>query len=194
MRGKSSLDATRDLAASATGDPEAASRLTQLVYDDLRALAAHVMRDERPDHTLQPTALVHETYLRLIDVNQVDWQSKTHFIAMAARQMRRILVEHGRARGAEKRGGGLRRVTLSEGVALTETGVLDPLVLDEALEKLARHSPRQCQVAELRCFAGLEMKEVAYLLGVSERTIKRDWRVARAWLRRNLAKSAGAGS
>ena len=190
-----SCGTTQALADHAAGDPDAASRLVPLVYDQLRALAGHYMRDERPDHTLQPTALVHEAYLRLIDIDKVDWRSKTHFIAMAARQMRRILVEHGRAHRAQKRGGALRRVTLSEGVALTPDRELDPLVLDEALQKLAERNERQCTVAELRCFGGLDMKEAAYLLGVSERTVKRDWRVARAWLRRELAAhTEGDGS
>ena len=184
---KPPIDATRVLEAHQGGDPDAASRLLPLVYDELRALAGAYMRHERPDHTLQPTALVHEAYLRLIDITRVDWRGRSHFIAMAATQMRRVLVEHARARLAQKRGSDPQKVTLNEKVAVTPEHTLDPLAFDEALEKLARDSPRQSRVAELRCFAGLGMKEAAYILGVSERTVKRDWRVARAWLRRELA-------
>jgi RNA polymerase sigma factor (TIGR02999 family) len=183
------VDATQILAAHAAGDVDAAARLLPLVYRELRRLAGGYMRQERKGHTLQATALVHEAYLKLIDVTRVDWQGKTHFIAMAARQMRRILVDHARAHRAAKRGGDQQQVTLTEGVALTPDRALDPLILDDALEKLARENPRQCRVAELCCFAELEMQEIAYVLGVSERTVKRDWRVARAWLRRELARS-----
>ena len=182
-------DTTKVLADHAAGDPDAAARLMPLVYDQLRALAGYYMRDERPDHTLQPTALVHEAYLRMVDVERIDWRSRTHFIALAATQMRRILVEHGRAHRAQKRGGGLRRVTFSSGLAVAPDDELDPLALDEALTKLSRKNERQGTVAELRLFAGLDIRETAYLLDVSERTVKRDWRVARAWLRRELARS-----
>ncbi len=184
-------DVTSELTAMRKGDPEATSRLLPLVYEELRALAGAYMRRERSDHTLQPTALVHEAYLRLIDITRVDWREKSHFIAFAATQMRRILVEHARARQAQKRGASPHRITLSEDAAVTPEPAIDMLALNEALEKLARESPRQSRIAELRCFAGLEVAEAAYLLGVSETTVKRDWRVARAWLKRELSASPG---
>jgi RNA polymerase sigma factor (TIGR02999 family) len=193
MNARPPVDATQVLAEHQGGDPHAASRLLPLVYAELRALAGAYMRRERPDHTLQPTALVHEAYLRLIDITRVDWRGKSHFVAMAATQMRRVLVEHARARGAQKRGAAPQRVTLSENVAVTPEPSLDPLAFDEALERLAQLSPRQSRLAELRCFAGLDVKETAYVLGVSEATVKREWRVARAWLRHELAGSSSSG-
>jgi RNA polymerase sigma factor (TIGR02999 family) len=191
---KPPIDATQVLAAHRGGDPGAAARLLPLVYDELRALAGAYMREERPDHTLQPTALVHEAFIRLIDITRVDWHGKSHFVAMAATQMRRVLVEHARARRAQKRGSDPRKVTLDENVAITPEHTLDPIAFDEALDKLAIESRRQSRVAELRCFAGLGVKEAAYILGVSETTVKRDWRVARAWLRRELAGAGRGGS
>ena len=185
-----STDATGALADHTDGDPKAASRLMPLVYDELRALAARYMRRERPDHSLQPTALVHEAYLRLIDISRIDWQGRTHFVAMAATQMRRILVEHARTHQAQKRGADPTRVSLDEKIAFTPGNTLDLLVLDEALERLARASPRQGRVAELRCFAGLSSQETAYILGVAERTARQDWLVARAWLLREIGPSS----
>jgi RNA polymerase sigma factor (TIGR02999 family) len=182
--------ATRELADHAAGDPGAASRLLPLVYDELRALAARYMRRERPEHTLQPTALVHEAYIRLIDISRIDWQGKTHFVAMAARQMRRVLVDHARAHRALKRGAARRTISLDENVAFTPGNVLDLLAFDEALDKLSRASPRQSRVAELRCFAGMSTRETAFILGVSERTARQDWMVARAWLLREIGPSS----
>ncbi len=190
------MEASRDertemLAASAGGDRRAASRLVPLVYDELRAIASRYMRRERADHTLQPTALVHEAYLRLIDVDRIDWQGRTHFLAVAARQMRRILINHARDRRAGKRGGGRTMVTLVDDVVAAPSQTVELLVLTEALEKLGEESPRQCRVAEMRLFAGLKVAEIAHLLEVSERTVKQDWTVARAWLRRALGRPAG---
>jgi len=179
--------ATSELNAHSAGDPNAASRLLPLVYDQLRALAGRYMKRERPDHTLQPTALVHEAYLRLIDGDRVDLNGKTHFFALAASQMRRILADHARARNAAKRGGKTRRVSLHDGAGFKEDGVVDMLVLDEALERLGRESPRQSRVVELRYFGGLSVEETARTLGVSASTVKGDWRVARAWLARELS-------
>jgi RNA polymerase sigma factor (TIGR02999 family) len=156
------------------------------VYEELRVLARRYMRRERRDHTLQPTALVHEAYLRLADINRIKWQGRTHFLAMAATQMRRILVEHARAARAVKRGAGFRRVTLHDDAALTPDRALDLLTLDEALERLATLSLRQSRIAEARLFAGMEIKDLAEELGVTDRTVKRDWRTARAWLAREL--------
>lgn len=184
---KGDPEATEALLAQSRGDARAADRLLPLVYDKLRGLAAKYLRGERPGHSLQATALVHEAYLRLIDISRVDWQGKTHFYAMAARQMRRILVEHARAGSALKRGGGLSRVTFDEGAALDPEQPLELLALDEALDRLAVDHSRPARVAELRLFAGMKVAEMAALLDVSERTVKGDWRLARAWLMRALS-------
>jgi RNA polymerase sigma factor (TIGR02999 family) len=181
------VSATQALLAHASGDRLVAARLLPLVYDELRHLAARYMRRERHDHTLQPTALVHEAYLRLIDASQVDWQGKTHFLAVAATQMRRVLTDHARAHGARKRGGDERKVTLDDNLAISAHGTVDMLALDEALEKLAHDSPRQSRVVELRYFGGLSVAETARILDVSASTVKGDWRVAKAWLARELA-------
>jgi RNA polymerase sigma factor (TIGR02999 family) len=180
--------ATEDLISRSGGDPGSASRLLPLVYDQLRALAARYMQTERRDHTLQPTALVHEAYLRLIDTSRVDWQGKSHFFAIAAMQMRRILAEHARAHNAAKRGGRSKKITLHDIAAITPNGVVDMLALDEAMEKLARESPRQCRVVELRFFGGLSVEETSHVLQVSKSTVKGDWRVAKAWLARELER------
>jgi RNA polymerase sigma factor (TIGR02999 family) len=148
------------------------------------------MSKERRDHTLQPTALVHEAYLRLIDSTGIDWKGRAHFFAVAALQMRRVLVEHARARRAKKRGG--TRVTLDEAIAPAPDDVLDVLALDEALTRLAGRSERQCRVVELRFFAGLSVKETAFVMGISETTVKEQWRLARARLRRELSRNGGA--
>lgn len=179
-------DATSALLEQARGDPGAAARLMPLVYDRLRALARRYLRQERPGHTLQPTALVHEAFIRLIQVDQIDWRGKTHFFAMAAILMRRILVEHARAAAAGKRGAGAEKVTLTDAAAIVGGPSLDLLALDEALTRLGARSPRQARVAELKLFAELDTREMAYALGVSERTVKGDWRLARAWLMRAL--------
>jgi RNA polymerase sigma factor (TIGR02999 family) len=180
--------ATGALIAHTTGDPDAASRLLPLVYDQLRALAAGYMRRERADHTLQPTGLVHEAYLRLVDGSRIDLQGKTHFFALAATQMRRVLADHARARNAAKRGGGARKVTLHDVAAIHPDGVVDMLALDEALHRLADESPRQVRVVELRFFGGLSVEATARFLGVSKSTVKGDWRVAKAWLARELSR------
>ena len=179
-------DATQTLVAHAQGDPRAVAELLPLVYANLRALAANYMRQERSDHTLQPTALVHEAYIKMIEVEKIDWQGKTHFFAIAARQMRRVLVEHARKAKAQKRGARPQRISLDENVAVTEERTVDLLALEEALEKLARRNQRHSEVAELRFLAGMSEKETAFALGVSERTVREDWRVARAWLSREL--------
>lgn len=179
--------ATLFLAGHSSGSAADAARLLPLVYGELRALAARYLREERPGHTLQPTALVHEAYLRLIEHDRIDWKGKTHFFAMAAIQMRRILVDHARARATEKRGGRAPRVTLDERLTRTPEASLDLLALDEALTRLAARHERQGRVAELRLFAGMLVGETALYLGVSERTVKDDWRVARAWLLKELS-------
>jgi RNA polymerase sigma factor (TIGR02999 family) len=179
-------DLTDSLTAHVGGNARAGEELLPVVYGELRALAGAYMKTERPDHSLTPTAVVHEAYIRLIDNDRIDWQGKTHFLAMAAVQMRRVLVDHARARGAEKRGGDRVRITLDSGVALIPGEAIDLLALNEALEKLERLSPRQASVVGLRFFGGLSVKEAAFQLDISERTVKEDWRFARVWLRREL--------
>lgn len=180
----------RALSAQADGGPSAAERLMPLVYERLRSLAARYMQGESTDHILEPTALVHEAYVRMIDVTQVDWAGKTHFFAMAARQMRRILVEHARSVGTQRRGAGRRRVALQDHLAVTKQRPLEVLALEEGLTRLALASERQARVAEMRLFGGMSVEESAHALGVSDRTVKRDWRVARAWLARSLNTDA----
>ena len=170
------------------GDETALARLTPLVHEELRRLARHYMRQERPDHTLQPTALVNEAYLRLVDAHQVQWQDRHHFFGVTARLMRQILVDFARSRGYQKRGGDLRRVELEPASALTEPRSEDLLALDAAISALAAVDARKAEVVELRFFGGLSVEETADVLHVSPDTIKRDWRLAKAWLRRALAE------
>jgi len=167
----------------------AADELLPLVYDRLRRLARRLLAHERPGHTLQPTALVHEVYLKLVDQTRVSWQGRTHFFAAGARAMRHILVDHARGRGRAKRGGGWNRVTLAEDAAPFAAGGLDGdelLALDEAMQRLAELDERSARVVELRFFGGLTVPEVAHVLGVSTRTVEGDWTHARAWLNREL--------
>lgn len=164
-----------------------AERLLPLVYDELRALAAQYLRAERPSPTLQPTALVHEAYLRLKAGKVIELRSKTHFFALAAVQMRRILVDRARAAATEKCGGGARRMTLSEELSSSGDGTVELLELHEALTRLSRRNERHGQVAEMRLFGGMPINEMASHLGVSTRTVKEDWRVARAWLMNELS-------
>ena len=168
------------------GDEQALDTLTPLVYEELRRQAAHYLRRERPGHTLQTTALIHEAYLRLIDAKDVNWQSRAHFFAVAANVMRRVLVEHARRRDADKRGGSQIRVELDEALVIADEDGVDLLAIDEALDRLAVVDPQQAHVVELRFFSGLSVEETAAALGVSPKTVKRDWSVARAWLRREI--------
>ncbi|MBN2559991.1 MAG: sigma-70 family RNA polymerase sigma factor [Phycisphaerae bacterium] len=182
-------DLTGILKRASDGDDSAVNRLIPLVYDELRALAESYLRRERPDHTLQATALVHEAYVQLIKQEDVAWQNRAHFFAVAAQAIRRILVDHARGRQREKRGGGRQRVCLDTDVALLEERPLEIVALDEALQKLARLHERQAQIVELRFFGGLSLKEIAKFIGVSPRTVDGDWSMARAWLRRELAET-----
>ena len=166
-------------------DPEALDRLMPLVYDELRALASRRLRGERPDHTLQATALVHEAYARLVE-GAVDFADRAHFFALAATAMRRILVDYARRRGRAKRGGDLERVTLGEADATTSQGSEDLLALDEAIERLATLDERKARVVELHFFGGLTYEEVAAALEISESTVDRDLRMAKAWLASEL--------
>lgn len=183
--------ATRALVVGFSGDAAGAEQLVPLIYDKLRALARRYMKNERGYQTLEATALVHEAYLRLIDIEKVDWRGKNHFFAMAARQMRRILVERARAAGAKKRGSRASHITLRDDSARVELS-LDLIALDQVLDRLAEQSPRQSRVVELRLFAGMLVSEIAHVLNVSERTVKQDWRVARAWLAAELNESGAA--
>lgn len=184
---------TRLLRAMAQGDPGAADQLARVVYDQLHRLAARALRYERPGHTLQPTALVHEAFLVLLDQHDTDWQDRAHFFSMAARLMRRILVDHARKRLARKRDGGLR-VTLDESVNGEDDRfaerTLDLIAIDDAMARLETLDARAAQVVELRFFAGLEVEETAHALGISPATVKRDWVIARAFLRRELGGEA----
>jgi len=193
MSSNNRSEVTSWLIAHSEGDPKVAEDLLPLVYGKLCALAGRMMRDERAGHTLEPTGLVHEAYLRLVDIERIDWKGKTHFFAMAARQMRRVLIDHARKRGAKKRGGGLQCVTLTEGAALGGEDRVDLLAIHEALEKLERRNERRCRVAEMRLFGGLRTSEIAHVLRVSERTVKQDWQMARAWLARELASGSERG-
>ena len=168
------------------GDKQALDRLTPLVYEELRKQAARYLQKERPNHSLQATALINEAFLRLIDVKDVQWQNRAHFFAIAANLMRRILVDHARRRDAEKRGGSQMRLTLDEGLAVANETDVDLLAIDEALDRLAVIDEQQARVVELRFFSGLTVEETATALGVSPKTVKRDWSVARAWLRREI--------
>jgi RNA polymerase sigma factor (TIGR02999 family) len=174
------------------GDQAAFERLTPLVYDQLRRRARHYLRGERPNHTLRPTALVHEAYLRLVNLDQVDWQDRSHFFALAARQMRRILVDSARARRYHKRGGGAVSVTFDEALAVSRRDP-DLVALDDALELLAQRDERKVRVVELRFFGGLTNDEIATALGISSDTVTRDWQMAKLWLRRALRKDDRSG-
>lgn len=180
--------ATQLLHRLGQGDEAAGSRLMDVVYDDLRAMAGRMMRSERRDHTLQPTALVHEAYLRLIDQKDADWKGRAHFLAVASEIIRRILIDHARKRKAAKRGGQWHRITLDVGAAMDSKRELDLLALDEALGRLLQRHERQARVVEMRFFGGLTEPEIAEVLGVSRTTVADDWAVARAWLSRELSE------
>ncbi|MEM7582066.1 MAG: ECF-type sigma factor [Acidobacteriota bacterium] len=176
-------------------DVAQAEDLLPVVYDELRRLARAYLRRERSDHTLQPTALVHEAYLRLIDQDRLQWQGRTHFFAVGAQMMRRLLVDHARKRGRVKRGGDWQQVTLGHVVTPLLGRDLDHdelLALDQAINRLGDLDARQAKIVELRFFAGLEVAEVADLIGVSKRTVEGNWTHARAWLRRELATGGAA--
>jgi RNA polymerase sigma factor (TIGR02999 family) len=170
------------------GDAEALDRLIPLVYDELRRVARGHLRRESPGHALQATALVHEVFLRLVDVDRMTLKSRTHFFAMSARLMRQILVDHARRKRADKRGGGATVISLDEmAPAAAQTSGVDVLALDEALDALSSFDARQCRVVELRFFAGLNIPEVADALGISAATVEREWAMAKAWLHQRLS-------
>jgi RNA polymerase sigma factor (TIGR02999 family) len=182
-------EVTRLLAAWSQGDPLALEKLTQLVYEELRRLAHRYMAQQRGDHTLQTTALVHEAYLRLAGQGEPHYQNRSHFLAVAARAMRQILVDHARSALRQKRGAGAERVELDEAAWVSATPTREILDLNEALEKLATLDARKAQVVELRYFGGLKQEEIAEALNVSEVTVRRDWTFSRAWLYAELRKA-----
>ena len=168
------------------GDEAALDRLVPIVHDELRRIARRCMAGERAGHSLQATALVNEAYLRLIDVKHVNWQNRAHFLAMSARLMRRILVDYARSKGYQKRGGGAVKVTFDEGLPVAAEPAMDLVALDDALKTLAAVDERKSRVIELRFFGGLSVEETANVLAVSPETVMRDWKLAKAWLMREL--------
>jgi len=186
-----SQEVTLLLTALTRGDDAAASRLIPVVYAELRRLAESYMRRERVDHTLQATALVHEAYLKLIGQNSVNWQSRAHFFGVAAQLMRRILIDHARGHVRQKRGGEQKKVSLDEAFVSIEQQADELVAVDDSLNRLAKIDPRQARVVELRFFGGLSVEEAAEVLGVSPKTVKRDWSVAKAWLYADLKERHG---
>ncbi|MBL8187320.1 MAG: sigma-70 family RNA polymerase sigma factor [Acidobacteria bacterium] len=171
------------------GNNDALNQLMPLVYDELRGLAKRYMRRESASHTLQTNALVNEAYLRLVNQQNVDWQNRAHFFAIAAQVMRHLLVDHARSKQYAKRGGGAQQITLDEGLAVTDDNAVELLALHQALERLEAIDDRKSKIVELRYFGGLSTEETAEVLGVSEITIKREWAKAKAWLFRELSQS-----
>jgi RNA polymerase sigma-70 factor (ECF subfamily) len=175
-------EVTTLLAQLTKGDQEAASKLVPLVYREMRRLASRHMRRERTDHTLQTTALVHEAYLKLVQQRSVDWRSRAHFLGIAAQVMRRILIDHARGHLREKRGGRQQVLPLDEALVFSPPQSKELVKVDAALLELARQDPRQAKIVELRFFGGLTVEETAEILGISPKTVKRDWALAKAWL------------
>jgi RNA polymerase sigma factor (TIGR02999 family) len=185
MGSSATPEVTKLLVRWTEGDQQALDHLLPLVYDEMRRLARSYLYKERPGHTLQSTALVHEAYMRLVDQN-VSWQSRAHFFGIAAQMMRRILLDHARARSAAKRGDGDIRVTLDEGLVVSGPTDVDVLALDVALNNLAKIDAQQSRIVELKFFAGLSIEETAEVLDISPATVKRDWAMAKAWLSREM--------
>lgn len=190
MNERHSHDVTLLLSRVSEGDNSAPGKLLELVYEDLRHLAAAYMKDERSDHTLQATALVHEAYLRLVDWENVTWENRAQFFAVAAQVMRRVLVDHARGRNAAKREGSQHKLALDEAVSFADEKEFDVLALEEALSSLEKLDPRQAKIVELRFFGGLSIEEVAHVLKISPTTVKREWTIAKAWFQRELGRNA----
>jgi RNA polymerase sigma-70 factor, ECF subfamily len=188
---QASKDVTLLLQKLNRGETAAETDLISVIYGELRRLARYYMRQERPDHTLQATALVHEAFLRLTNQKEVSWQGRAHFFGVAAKLMRQILIDHARARLRHKRGAGGQKISLEEGLLLTEARSEELLAVDSALERLAKLDPRQARIVELRFFGGLSVEDTAKVVGVSPKTVKRDWSVARAWLYEDLRVDHG---
>ncbi len=189
---RSDADLTGLLGEARRGESRAIDRFLPLVYDELHALAAVLMLRERRDHSLQPTALVHEAYLKLIDQSRVDWRDRAHFLSVAAEAIRRILVDHARGKARLKRGGGRQRLTLDDEIVASFDRTVDLLALDEALERLAERNARQAKIVELRFFGGLTIDEVADMLDMGTASVERDWRYARAVLFAELSRDERA--
>jgi RNA polymerase sigma-70 factor, ECF subfamily len=185
------VEVTQLLESVRNGDKDAQVKLIKLVYPELKRIARQRMRGERREHTLESAALVHEAYLRLAAQRDQDWASRTRFFAIAGNLMRQVLTDHARARLRQKRGGGEIRTALNEDIAGVEMKVIDVIALDECLTRLAKIDPRQVQIIELQFFSGLNIEEIAQHLGVSTKTVNRDWKVARAWLYRELRRTDG---
>jgi len=188
MDGSHPSNVTRELRAWGRGDFEARERLIPVVYDELRRLARRYLRNEKPERKLQTAALVHEAYLRLVDVHDVDWRDRTHFFAVSARIMRRILVDMARARTAGKRGGGAPHLSLEQAPEVSTDRTEELVALDEALDRLSELDPRKARVIELRFFGGLDVNETAAALNISAPSVIRDWKLARAWLSREIRR------
>jgi RNA polymerase sigma factor (TIGR02999 family) len=188
-RSAASEQLTNLLRAWTDGNPQAAEKLFRAVYGELRRLAVRRLRGERSDHTLRPTALVHEAFLRLVDQREVVWQNRMQFFALAGQAMRRVLLDHARARATEKRAGGCQRVTLNEDAVVANTREPDAIEIDAALEELSAIDPAKVELVELRFFGGLSVDEAAEVLGISPSTAARQWRLARAWLYQRLQES-----
>ncbi len=191
MPGPSPSDITVLLGAWRAGDKAAFDRLVEALYRELHRIARLYMARERPGHSLQPTALVNEAYVRLIDAQRVDWQNRDHFLGVAARQMRRVLVDMARARGYQKRGGDAVRISFDEALPVMREPGRDLVALDDALKALAAVDERKARVVEMRFFGGLSVEQSAHALGVSVETVMRDWKVAKAWLLRELKTTSG---
>ena len=193
MQSAGDRDATVNLEAASRGDPVAADALLPLIYDALRERAAAQLRRESPDHTLQPTALVNEVYLRLVDQSRVDWQGRTHFLAVAATTMRRILIDHARHRRAAKHGGRHKRVPLKSWIAMSADWNVELVDLADVLEKLTGMDARAGRIVELRFFGGLTEQEVGRIVGLSDRAVRKEWAWAKTWLRRELGEGTENG-
>jgi len=192
VRPASSYPVTDLLARWRGGDAAAREALVPLVYDELRRIARKCLIGQRSDHTLQPTALVHEAYLRLVRRDSVPWENRAHFFAVAAQMMRQILVDHARRHAAAKRGGGALTVVFAEQAAGEKGSVVDLIALDDAMQRLAALDPRQCQIVELRFFGGLSIEETAQVVEISPATTKREWATARIWLHNAISTGADA--
>lgn len=186
-------EVTRLLRQLRSGDQDAAGKLISAVYAELRQVAARAMRNERPGHTLQPTALVHEAFLKLAGSADVEWRDRAHFFGVAARLMREILVDYARQKGAAKRGSGVR-ITLDDSLLIAEDRLADAVAIDEVVQRLEALDPRQGHIVELRFFGGLSVEEVAEVMGISSPTVKREWQSAKAWLHRELTRGSAPGS
>jgi len=183
---KADSEVTKLLNEMSSGDEASPDKLLELVYEDLRSLAGAYMHNERSDHTLQATALVHEAYMRLVDWKNVSWQNRAQFFSVAAEVMRKVLIDHARSRKAQKRSG--HKLVLDEAISLPDRRPIDLLALDEALQSLEQLDPRQAKIVELRFFGGLSIEETAYILKIGESTVRREWTFAKAWFQRELGK------